>query len=111
MKDDDIDDPLFVAQLCKGDRDAMGRVVSLYLPQTLRAARASGLQAQESEDVVQSAFATFIEKMPEFEGRSRVRTWLFGILYRKVIIQHIEYEGAKHKDTKAPRKPASKRLF
>jgi len=85
MKDDDIDDPLFVAQLRKGDRDAMGRVVALYLPQTLRAARASGLQAQESEDVVQSAFATFIEKMPEFEGRSRVRTWLFGILYRKIL--------------------------
>jgi RNA polymerase sigma-70 factor (ECF subfamily) len=43
------------------------------------------LQAQESEDVVQSTFATFIEKIPEFEGRSRVRTWLLGNLYRKIL--------------------------
>jgi hypothetical protein len=47
MKDDDIDDPLFVAQLRNGDRDAMGRVVAFYLPQTPLAARASGLGAQE----------------------------------------------------------------
>ena len=27
---------------------------------------------------------TFIEAAPRFEGRSRVRTWLFGILYKKI---------------------------
>jgi RNA polymerase sigma-70 factor (ECF subfamily) len=71
--------------LRKGDRDAIETVVEVYLPQMLRAARASGLQAQEAEDAVQAGFTTFIEKISEFGGRSRVRTWLFGILYRKIL--------------------------
>jgi RNA polymerase sigma-70 factor, ECF subfamily len=85
MKDEEIDDPLFIARLRKGDRNAMEAVVNLYLSQTLRAARASGLRAQEAEDVDQATFATFLEKIAEFEGRSKVRTWLFGILYRKIL--------------------------
>ena len=58
--------------------------VETYLPQILRAARGAGLGPQDAEDVTQSTFATFIEKAPHFEGRSRVRTWLFGILYKKI---------------------------
>jgi RNA polymerase sigma-70 factor (ECF subfamily) len=85
MKNDAIDDPLVVARLRQGDRDTIAEAVQLYLPQALRAARASGLNAQEAEDAVQSAFATFVEKITEFQGRSRVRTWLFGILYRKIL--------------------------
>jgi RNA polymerase sigma-70 factor (ECF subfamily) len=49
-----------------------------------RAARGAGLSIQNAEDVAQSTFVTFIEKISTFEGRSHVRTWLFGILYRKI---------------------------
>ena len=55
-----------------------------YLPQILRAAAGAGLEGQLAEDVAQSTFLTFLETAHKFEGRSRVRTWLFGILYRKV---------------------------
>ena len=34
--------------------------------------------------MTQETFATFIETAPRFEGRSLVRTWLFGILYKKI---------------------------
>ncbi len=37
-----------------------------------------------ADDVAQSTFTTFIETAQRFEGRSHVRTWLFGILYKKV---------------------------
>ena len=55
-----------------------------YLGQILRAARGAGLDPDRAEDVTQATFATFIEKASQFEGRSHVRTWLFGILYRKI---------------------------
>ena len=67
-----------------GHRPAIQTVVETYLAQILRAARGAGLDPQQAEDVTQATFTTFIEAAPRFEGRSRVRTWLFGILYKKI---------------------------
>jgi RNA polymerase sigma-70 factor (ECF subfamily) len=77
-------DPGFVARMQAGDRDAMAAVVRAYLPQIHRAARGAGLAADRADDVVQETFKTFVESAARFEGRSHVRTWLFGILYRKI---------------------------
>ncbi|MEO5925816.1 MAG: sigma-70 family RNA polymerase sigma factor [Bryobacteraceae bacterium] len=84
MHKDDIDSKL-EARLRAGDREAMDGVIRLYLPRVLRAARASGLRTEQAEDIVQAVFVTFIEKIKGFEGRSQVRTWLFGILFRKML--------------------------
>lgn len=48
-----------------------------------RAARALGFSTSDAEDLVQTVAATFLEVMPRFEGRSSVRTFLFGIMRRK----------------------------
>ncbi len=82
--DPSLDDPRFPALIRAGDRDAIQTVVRAYLSQILRAARGAGLDAQQAEDVTQATFATFIESAHRFEGRSHVRTWLFGILYKKI---------------------------
>jgi RNA polymerase sigma-70 factor (ECF subfamily) len=66
------------------DREALAAVVDAYLDQVVRAARGAGLDQQQAEEVGQNTFATFIETAPRFEGRSHVRTWVFGILYRKI---------------------------
>jgi RNA polymerase sigma-70 factor (ECF subfamily) len=66
------------------DREALTAVVDAYLDQVVRAARGAGLDQQQAEEVAQNTFATFIETAPRFEGRSHVRTWIFGILYRKI---------------------------
>ena len=79
-----IDDPQFVARIRAGDRQALQTVVENYLGQILRGAHGAGLDPQRAEEVTQATFATFIEKAEQFEGRSHVRTWLFGILYRKI---------------------------
>lgn len=76
--------PEFLGLLRARDETALQRLVNAYLPQILRAARGAGLNLQNAEDVCQSTFVTFIEKIDDFEGRSHVRTWLFGILYRKI---------------------------
>lgn len=79
-----IDDPQFTVLVRAGEPAALQAVVREYLGQILRAARAAGLDPQRAEDVTQATFATFLEKAEQFEGRSRVRTWLFGILYKKI---------------------------
>ena len=79
-----VDDPGFAARIRERDAQALEEVVHAYLPQVLRAARGAGLPPQLAEDVAQDTFVTFIESAPRFEGRSHVRTWLFGILYKKV---------------------------
>ncbi len=79
-----VDDPDFAARIRERDAESLEEVVRLYLPQVLRTTRAAGLGPQLAEDVAQDTFVTFIEAAPRFEGRSHVRTWLFGILYRKI---------------------------
>ena len=79
-----IDDPRLVERIRPSDPAAIRVVVETYLPQILRAARGAGLDPARAEDATQATFATFIERAADFEGRSHVRTWLFGILYRKV---------------------------
>ena len=78
-------DPLeLAARIRERDPVVIQAVVRAYLPQILRTAVGTGLDAQAAEDVAQSTFLTFMETAPRFEGRSRIRTWLFGILYRKI---------------------------
>jgi RNA polymerase sigma-70 factor (ECF subfamily) len=67
-----------------GDPAVLRAVVESYLPHILRAARGAGLSPQDAEDVTQETFTTFLEVAPRFEGRSHVRTFVFGILYRKI---------------------------
>ncbi len=81
---DGFAEPEFVARIRAGERGAIAAVVQSYLPQIHRAARGAGLAPERAEDVVQETFKTFVESVARFEGRSHVRTWLFGILYRKV---------------------------
>lgn len=81
---DTFSDSGFVARIRTGERDALEAVVHAYLPQIFRAARGAGLDPSRADDVVQETFKTFVESASRFEGRSHVRTWLFGILYRKV---------------------------
>ena len=76
--------PEFVERLRSGDPEANRDVVRAYLPQIVRAARGAGLRAEEAEDVAQSTFVTFLEAVKRFEGRSHIRTFLFGILYKKI---------------------------
>ncbi len=77
-------DPAFVERLRSGEAEATQAVIRAYLPQVVRAARGAGLSADEAEDVAQATFLTFLNVVKRFEGRSHVRTFLFGILYKKV---------------------------
>jgi RNA polymerase sigma-70 factor (ECF subfamily) len=77
-------DPAFSERVRDRNPAALRSVANAYLRQIVRTARAAGFSPERAEDVAQSTFETFIETAPRFEGRSHVRTWLFGILYHKI---------------------------
>lgn len=66
------------------DPAALEAVARENLGPLLRAARAAGLTGEDAYDAVQGALLVFVEKADQFDGRASVRTWLFGILFRKV---------------------------
>lgn len=48
----------------------------------LRTLRRLGVREADVEDVAQEVFVTVHRKLPEFEGRSKLRTWLHAICLR-----------------------------
>jgi RNA polymerase sigma-70 factor (ECF subfamily) len=75
----------FLERLRRRDPDALAEAVRDHARPLMRAARGLGLAEQDAEDLVQDVFKTFIERLDSFEGRSQLRTWLFGILHRKAM--------------------------
>lgn len=84
----------FLERLRRRDPDALAEAVHEHARPLLRAAKALGFADQDAEDLVQDVLTTFLEKLDSFEGRSQLRTWLFGILHRKAL----EHRRAAIKD-------------
>lgn len=81
-------DLAFLTRLHRRDAEALRLTVEQNARPLYRAARGMGFSHPEAEDLVQDVFATFLETLDRFEGRSEVRTWLFGILHRKSLERH-----------------------
>ena len=62
---------------------ALEGLVKQYTEMLLKGALSLGFRSQQADDLVQSVWATFFEVVPTFEGRSQVKTFLFGILINK----------------------------
>lgn len=75
--------PIPLAGLRARDSAALREVVNRHARHLYRAARGMGFSAGDAEDLAQDVFVTFLETIERFEGRSEVRTWLFGILHHK----------------------------
>jgi RNA polymerase sigma-70 factor (ECF subfamily) len=48
----------------------------------IRTLRHLGIKEADVDDVAQEVFVTVHRKLPEFEGRSKLRTWLYAICLR-----------------------------
>lgn len=75
----------FLERLRRRDPDALAEAVHEHARPLPRAAKALGLREPEAKVMVQDVFRTFLERLDNFEGRSQLRTWLFGILHRKAL--------------------------
>lgn len=90
--------PEFIQGLRKRDPAAWEALAEEYLPQLLRAGRGMGFSADGAQDLAQASFLALLESIGRFEGRSHVRTYLFGIFYNKVSQQLREKYRTEEQD-------------
>lgn len=76
-------DPGLLTLLRARDSATLTAIVQENARPLYRTARGMGFDEAESEDLVQDVFTTFLSTLDRFEGRSLLRTWLFGILHHK----------------------------
>lgn len=55
-----------------------------FAPMILHALPFLGVAESETDDLCQEIFLTVHQKLPTFEGRSTLKTWIYGICLRKV---------------------------
>jgi len=77
-------DPTFIEKVKNLDNEALSLLVDSYTDHLYKAGLGQGLSPEMSQDVTANTWTTFIEVVPRFEGRSHIRTFLFGIFYNKV---------------------------
>jgi RNA polymerase sigma-70 factor (ECF subfamily) len=79
---DDTDGAL-LERMRRGDRAAFAAIVDRHAGSLLRVARALLRDAAAAEEVVQETWMALLTGLAGFEGRSSLRTWLFGVLVNK----------------------------
>lgn len=57
--------------------------IKQYTEMLLKGALSLGFKSQQADDLVQSVWATFFDVIGNFEGRSQIKTFLYGILINK----------------------------
>ncbi len=80
---DNFSSPKFLKALQDRDPSAISLLVDKYNKTLFNAAFGLGLNRDQAEEVVQDVWASFFENISKFEGRSHIRTYLFGFLYNK----------------------------
>lgn len=73
----------FLERLHQSDRGALNSLVDAYTDHLYRGALGLGFVADEAKELVQNVWLAFVEGVSKFEGRSHVRTFLFGMLFNK----------------------------
>ena len=78
-----MDDTLRIRELKERRPGAVEALVEEFASPLLAAARSWGLSMPDAEEAVQDALVDFLSALERFEGRSTLKTFLFGVLYHK----------------------------
>lgn len=72
-----------IAKLRQGDEGVFDELVNQHHGMLIRMAMGYVADREVAEEVVQDTWMAVIESLDRFEGRSSLRTWIFGILIHK----------------------------
>lgn len=73
----------FIDRLKARDPETVTRVVTEHQAFLFRSALSLGCTSPDVEDLLQSTWDTFFTIVDRFEGKSKVRTFIYGIMYNK----------------------------
>lgn len=73
----------FLTQIQSRESNTVEKLVRSYTEALYKGALGLGFDATAAEELVQNVWVTFFDVAPTFQGRSHVRTFIFGILYNK----------------------------
>ena len=77
------DEAVLVERLKAGDEQVFDALVTQHHAGLIRMAMSHVADREVAEEVVQDTWMALIEGLDRFEGRSSLRTWIFGILIHK----------------------------
>jgi RNA polymerase sigma-70 factor, ECF subfamily len=77
------DEQELIGRLRKGDESAFDELVNKHHGALIRMAMSHVADREVAEEVAQDTWMAVIESLNRFEGRSSLRTWIFGILIHK----------------------------
>ena len=80
----DFDNEEFLNSLRNREHKAISQLIESYQLPLTKGALAHKVSIEEAEDIVAETWGTFFEKVENFEGRSKLKTYLFGVMYNKV---------------------------
>jgi RNA polymerase sigma-70 factor (ECF subfamily) len=78
-----MDDTLRIRELKERKPGAVEALIEEYASPLLAAARSWGLSQPDAEEAVQDSLVDFLAAIGRFEGRSSLKTFLFGVLFNK----------------------------
>lgn len=87
----------FLSQIQTRESKTVELLVRSYTEPLYKGALGLGFDAQRAEELVQNVWVTFFDVAPTFQGRSHVKTFIFGILYNKA--QEARRERKRIEDT------------
>lgn len=76
-------DPKLVELLRSRDKSTLESLVIEYNSHLIKAAKGMRFQMEVCLDLANQTWIAFLESVHKFEGRSHIRTYLFGIFYNK----------------------------
>lgn len=80
----DLNSIEFIDLLRQRDHGAISMLIDRLQSNLIKGALAQKISMEQAEDAVAETWSTFFEKIENFEGRSQIKTYLFGIMYNKV---------------------------